>query len=461
MNFKDRMMTGAALTVLAIAPAVTAHAQAAGANQIGEVVVTATHTGATNIQKTPIVVDVVSGSDLKKDDIENPHDLASVVPSLVFTTTAINAQVYIRGVGGYQGGEQDVSFYTDGVYLSRLSTIQSTNFNDLDRIEVLEGPQGTLFGRNSTGGAINFISKAPSDTFGFQNTLNVGNYALIDEAARVTGPIADNMQASLSFSHAQHDGYIHNVYPGVGDPDAENRSGLPRPSCAGSRPPTSPTPCGPTISTLMKLWATNDTLLVDRNVFKGTGCTAGCWQPFPLVRNQLSYHGQPTSASLKAGPPRSCKNEIAYGVSDEFNWKINDNLSLKSLQRPSHRHLQSIRTSSGGLSTAAIRWVAVRGIPAQPGIQPYQPLRPAVGRGRALLFRRTVKQIGFVPTLAPQSAEHQSHQGSAHLAVDAAADDVQGCVLPGNLPDHPHPWAWKWACATPRNTRPSIRSTYT
>ncbi len=221
MNLKFKMMTGTALAVLAFAPGLAAHA---ADNGIAEVVVTATKMGETNQQKTPIPVEVVSAATLTEDNVENLKDLQSEVPSLV-VQHGLNDIVTLRGVGGFNGLEGDISEYFDGVYLARQSVIQSTNFNDLDRIEVLEGPQGTLFGRNSTGGAINFISKAPSDTFGFQNTLNVGNYALIDESARITGPIADNMQASLSISHTQHDGYIHNVDSGVGDVDAENRSG--------------------------------------------------------------------------------------------------------------------------------------------------------------------------------------------------------------------------------------------
>ncbi len=91
---------------------------------------------------------------------------------------------------------------------------------------MLEGPQGTLFGRNSIGGAINFISKAPSDHFTFNNTLSLGNYALIDEAASVSGPIADNIQASLAVTKFQHNGYQHNLVPGIGDGNSANRLGV-------------------------------------------------------------------------------------------------------------------------------------------------------------------------------------------------------------------------------------------
>ena len=213
MTSKIQMMAGAALAVLAFAPGLSAHAAAAAASTaaekgvgLEEVIVTATKTGATNLQKTALSVSVVGGDDLVKSNIRGIKDLTLMVPSLTVTTNNINAQTYIRGVGGFQGLEGDVSYYFDGVYLARPSIILQGNFNDIERVEVLEGPQGTVFGRNSNGGAINFISKAPSRTFTFENTFQAGNYALLDESFSVSGPLTDKIQARLSVSHLQHDG---------------------------------------------------------------------------------------------------------------------------------------------------------------------------------------------------------------------------------------------------------------
>ena len=139
-----------------------ARAQDASNNKsIGDVVITASHTGATNLEKTPISVDVVSGADLTKENLRTLTDLTDAVPSLQITHQAQNPEVYLRGVGGNNGNsdDTDVGIYLDGVYLSRPFVIMYTDFNDLDRVEVVEGPQGTLFGRNSAGGAINFISR--------------------------------------------------------------------------------------------------------------------------------------------------------------------------------------------------------------------------------------------------------------------------------------------------------------
>jgi iron complex outermembrane receptor protein len=305
------MMTGAALAVLALAPALAAHAATASDNgQIGEVVVTATKMGETNLQKTPIPVDVVNNTTLKQDNIESLTGLQQEIPSLTIQH-GLNDTVSLRGVGSFNGLEGDVSEYFDGVYLARQSVVQSTNFNDLDRVEVLEGPQGTLFGRNSTGGAINFVSKAPSDTFGFQNTLNVGNYSLIDEAARITGPVADNMQASLSVTHAQHDGYVHNVFPGVGNVDAENRTG------AKFQLRWEPT-ADITNTVRMDYLYTNEAWEASTVILT----------PSPTDTLANSTLGNFHETDMSRGPNET---EHAYGFADELNWKINDNLSLKSL----------------------------------------------------------------------------------------------------------------------------------
>jgi len=315
MKQKLNLMSGAALAVLALAPACAARAQdASGGKTIGDVVITATHTGATNLQKTPISVDVVTGSDLTKDQLTSFKDLNQAVPSLQVKQDYQNPTVYIRGVGGNNGNadDTDVGLYMDGVYLARPLIVMYSDFNDLDRVEVVEGPQGTLFGRNSAGGAVNFISRQAPDHFQFQNTLSVGNYAMIDEAATVGGPLADNMQASLSFSHVQHSGYIHNVDPGVGDIDNANRTAARAQLRWEITPDITNTVRADYLYT-NENWALNDALQAPPSY------------PDPL---QVSIIGKLNQVDMNRLPQII---ELGYGFSDELNWKINDNLSLKSL----------------------------------------------------------------------------------------------------------------------------------
>lgn len=309
---KLHMLASVGLCVLALAPPLAA--RAADSNTVGEVVVTATKTGATNLQKTAISVDVVGSQDLKKEGIETFRDLQNEVPSLKLHVSGTNPRVFIRGIGGFNANDGDVSLYLDGVYLARDTAVTQSTFNDLNRIEVVEGPQGTVFGRNSTGGAVNFVSQTPSDHFTFNNSLSVGNYSLIDEQASISGPLADNMQASLSFSHLQHLGYLHNVL-GAGDPDAANRYGV--------RGQLRWEPTSDITNTVRadyiytnEMWQTNQVFLSNLN---------GKINFSPLTQ---SYIGNLRDV-VYAIPPYN--HEQAYGVSDEFNWKFNDHLSLKSI----------------------------------------------------------------------------------------------------------------------------------
>ena len=321
MNHRIQLMTGAALAVLALAPALSAHAQTAPAKGVEEVIVTATKTGATNLQKTPLSVDVVGGNTLVQDDIKNARDLVNEVSGLHFTVNNVSPQVYIRGIGGFIGGEAeaDVSMYLDGVYLERQTVVLQTDFNDLDRVEVLEGPQGVVFGRNAVGGAINFITKAPPNHFEFEDTLNVGNYNLVDEAFRVGGPLLNNLQGSLSVSHVQHDGYVTNIDPAVGGKiDAANRTGL--------RAQLKWEPTSDITDTLRfdntythESWETADEFLVPT-----TSLNSGSF-PDPL---QNSITGQPWKTDMAVAP---LQIEKAYGVTNELNWKINDHFALKSI----------------------------------------------------------------------------------------------------------------------------------
>ena len=334
MNRKFSMLAGTALSVLAFAPGMAAHAQSS--NSLGEVVVTATKTGATNLQKTPLSVDVIGSADIKKEGVESFRDLQMELPSVKLLTNGTNPRVYIRGVGGFNSNDGEVSLYVDGVFISRPTEVTQTPFNDLDRIEVLEGPQGTLFGRNSVGGAINFISKTPSDHFTFNNTLSVGNYALIDEEASVSGPIADNMQASLAITKFQHNGYEHNLVSGVGDGDAANRLGV-RGQIRWEITPDITNTVRADYGYTNEAWMTGQNPLVNVSSGKEPGVSANCPVVYVPGTNGCGFNYAPLFAAhigdlrniVYARLPHN--NELTYGVNDEFNWKINDHLTLKSV----------------------------------------------------------------------------------------------------------------------------------
>ena len=154
----------------------------AGNTGLEEIVVTATKRE-TNLQKTPIAISVMSNEDLKKRHVQSLYDLADgAVPSLrvaTFEARQSALTVGIRGIvpldANQPAREQGVGIYIDGIYLGRQHGLNAALF-DVERIEVLKGPQGTLFGRNTEGGALSIVTKAPTGVFGVRGLAGAGNY---------------------------------------------------------------------------------------------------------------------------------------------------------------------------------------------------------------------------------------------------------------------------------------------
>ena len=179
---------------------------------VDEIVVTA-QKRTENLQNVPIVVTTVSHQLLQDTGVKDIKDLALLAPGLLVTSTSSEASTTarIRGigtVGDNPGLESSVGVVIDGVYRPR----NGVGFGDLgnvDRIEVLKGPQGTLFGKSATAGVINIITAAPKNTFGLDAELTGGNYGAIGGSAEITGPIVkDKIAASLYFSDRQRDGFF-------------------------------------------------------------------------------------------------------------------------------------------------------------------------------------------------------------------------------------------------------------
>src|SRR6478609_11799246 len=165
------------------ATAPTAQATAAGdRGQIQEIVVTATKRE-TNLQRTPISISVLNTVALEDRHVQSLYDLADgAVPSLRVATFEARQSALTIGIRGIvpldanqPAREQGVGVYIDGVYLGRQHGLNAALF-DVERIEVLKGPQGTLFGRNTEGGALSIVTRAPTGEFGGRVEVGVGNY---------------------------------------------------------------------------------------------------------------------------------------------------------------------------------------------------------------------------------------------------------------------------------------------
>jgi len=170
-----------------------------------------------NIQDVPIAISAISQSDLAAHGIENTLDVAAAVPGLTMQGSMNGLEAHLRGVGTTAiaaGEENSIATYIDGVYIASLSG-SLLQLSNIQQIEVDKGPQGTLFGRNATGGVISITTKDPSHTFGGSTALSYGNYDTVVTSSYVTGGLTENLAADLAFYFSnQGGGYGHNLYTG-------------------------------------------------------------------------------------------------------------------------------------------------------------------------------------------------------------------------------------------------------
>lgn len=201
----------AAGTPAAAAPQTdTAVEPAQNSGTLGDIIITATKSQ-TNLQKTPIVVDVISGDALAKVGVVNVTAIANMAPALNFgQANGVYTTVTIRGVSSQDTtelGDPAVAFNIDGEYINRPLNLAASLF-DIERVEVLRGPQGTLYGRNATAGAINIITGRPKfDRIAASLTGSVGNYGQVGVNGFLNVPITNNFAVRLSGMFDRHDGY--------------------------------------------------------------------------------------------------------------------------------------------------------------------------------------------------------------------------------------------------------------
>lgn len=165
-------------------------------------------------EDVPISLTTLSGDQLESTQATDMASLGKVVPSLVMTRTGAFTQPFLRGVGKRStlGVENSVATYVDGVYLaSSISAL--LDLRGIERIEVLNGPQGTLFGRNTTGGVIQVITREPSLEASGEAELHAGSYGFVRGDAYVTGG-SDRIAGNLALSFSHNDGYGTNVFTG-------------------------------------------------------------------------------------------------------------------------------------------------------------------------------------------------------------------------------------------------------
>jgi len=215
---KALLLAGASGLVAASAAAQSAQtAQTAqtSALAIEEIIITAEKREST-LQDTPISISAISGDALAQSSIYDTETLSYSVPGLTIQRDVVGKAV-IRGVGTENftvGGDPGVATYVDGAYIAR-SSVAIFDFFDVERIEVLRGPQGTLYGRNATGGVINVISKAPTSAFEGYVRAGYGNFDSFRAEGAISGPITTQVRARIAGFVANRDGFTKNIFPGA------------------------------------------------------------------------------------------------------------------------------------------------------------------------------------------------------------------------------------------------------
>jgi iron complex outermembrane receptor protein len=286
------------------------HRAASEPETLEEVVVTS-QKRVERLQDVPLAVTAISGESLSEAGINDTSRLSSLTPSLTFTEGAQpnNRNFRIRGIGTAvfgQGFEPSVSVVVDGVVLARASQ-GFTDLADIERVEVLRGPQGTLFGKNATGGVINVVTKRPSSEFQATTDITVAEEQEYRVRTSVSGPLADTLSARLSGYYNNVGGTIHNV---TYDRDVNGHRDL------GARGKL--------------LWDPTDQLdLLFTGEYHKTDATC-CSSQYVLVVNPvLQQVLAPVTASWNNRQEQ--ENTLTYANSDAWTASVEGNLKLDSL----------------------------------------------------------------------------------------------------------------------------------
>jgi iron complex outermembrane receptor protein len=207
------------LALVAAAPGPTRAADNEGEQQANanlESIIVTARRREEQVQDVPLAISVVNSATLESTGTFNVGKLSQLQPSIQFySSNPRNSATTIRGLGApfgltNDGIEQGVGIYIDQVYYARSSTA-TFDFLDVDQIEVLRGPQGTLYGKNTTAGAINVSSRKPTFTPEARGELTYGNYNFVQGKGSVSGPLSDSVAVRLGTSFTQRDGTIYNV----------------------------------------------------------------------------------------------------------------------------------------------------------------------------------------------------------------------------------------------------------
>ena len=221
MNFKtdSRALLATASLAAIIATSAPLHAQEntsdAAQDNGGDVIIVTANRREESIQDAAMAITAFGGEELASRSITAIEQVGAIAPGVQIATYQGDTSIFIRGIGTptiIAGTDSSTATYVDGVYISRPAAIGPLFF-DIDRIEVLRGPQGTLYGRNATGGAVNIVTSRPTDHLAGNLQLTVGNHDRFRVAGALSGPLNDAIRARLAFQWEDRDGYATVIRP--------------------------------------------------------------------------------------------------------------------------------------------------------------------------------------------------------------------------------------------------------
>lgn len=187
-----------------------ASAAASSSEESGEIIVTAQRR-TESLLDTPLAITALSGADLREKGTVDITELGNSLPNVNINVANGIPRISIRGIGSPTSQpttDSQVAFHVDGVYVGRPVATNDALF-DIERVEVVRGPQGTLYGRNATGGALNVITGEPTDSLSGYGELTVGNYNLVRIDGAISGPLSDKISVRLAGQAVERGGYGH------------------------------------------------------------------------------------------------------------------------------------------------------------------------------------------------------------------------------------------------------------
>ena len=205
--------------------AIAAASSVNAAEYVLEEVIVTSQMRAQSLQDVPISVSAVDGSKIAEAGITKIEDLQSYVPNFAMSETGVGTNIYIRGIGSgiNQGFEQSVAMYVDAIYYGRAQ-LSRAPFLDLERVEVLRGPQNILYGKNSIAGALNVVTAKPTDEFeGIVSATYEPEFGESIADIILSGPLSETLSARLAYRNRQLDGYVENL-DGGDEPERDEQT---------------------------------------------------------------------------------------------------------------------------------------------------------------------------------------------------------------------------------------------